>query len=597
MEPPPRPTSMKPEQLKFTPRKPVEWFSPPILARAGAKVVLSSTLGDYLDKREMQLSLPDGVVESPAGADEVWVDFVSDTGDGFDATYTVAWCTAQRTIHPDGLDEDGGLPRADFVVFGGDEVYPYASPKEYEDRFVGPFSAALPWTQASSVGPDPGHPKLLAIPGNHDWYDGLTGFMRVFAQPGWIGGRERAQTRSYFAVNLPGKYWLWGIDIGSDAYVDTAQITYFRAARDMMQAGDRLILCTAKPSWTDCDADPDAYRNLRFVEQQVVNKRDHEGEVETILMISGDKHYYTRHELAGPEEPAKRRMKITAGGGGAFLSATHRLDQTVHVPKPVVDPAARRRGEEPKDPFVLRERYPSKLRSSRLTWRALLLGRYNPVFLAVPAVLNLLLFAANSSGLRTDGETLDEIAQDWSYWELMFGDFRGPATIIILLVLWAFLGAFYKVPKPARGARVWIPRVFVGFAHTIAQVLAHALVAWLAIRIVDVSGIWFGILVHLLVTVFGGLLGSVVFGLYLLIALNGFGRHDTEAFSAFRYEGYKNFLRMRISDAGVTVYAIGIDEVCHKWATDPTATDVEASHIRPETEIGMRLIEPPIELA
>ena len=76
-----------------------------------------------------------------------------------------------------------------------------------------------------------GAPSMLAIPGNHDWYDGLTGFMRVFGQQAWIGGRQTVQTRSYFAAALPGRWWLWGIDIQSDAYLDSAQIRYFQRRR------------------------------------------------------------------------------------------------------------------------------------------------------------------------------------------------------------------------------------------------------------------------------------------------------------------------------------------------------------------------------
>ena len=104
-----------------------------------------------------------------------------------------------------------------------------AQPAEYENRFLGPFKAALPWTDAD-------HPVMYAIPGNHDWYDGLTGFMRVFGQETWVGGRQTKQRRSYFAIGLPHRHWLWGIDIQNDAYVDSAQIAYFRRAGDVDEA-------------------------------------------------------------------------------------------------------------------------------------------------------------------------------------------------------------------------------------------------------------------------------------------------------------------------------------------------------------------------
>lgn len=171
--------------LGFPKRRPVGWFSPPTLARATAKVLLSAAFGEYLDKRELQHSLNEGLVASEKEADDLWLDFVSDTGDGFNPTYSVAWCVSQPTITP--LDSDVALPRGHYLIFGGDEVYPYATPKEYDERFRGPYTAALPWTAPDPNRPHASCPRVLAIPGNHDWYDGLTGFMRMFAQPGWIG--------------------------------------------------------------------------------------------------------------------------------------------------------------------------------------------------------------------------------------------------------------------------------------------------------------------------------------------------------------------------------------------------------------------------
>ena len=68
-----------------------------------------------------------------------------------------------------------------------------------------------------------------------------------------------------------------------------------------MEPGDRLILCSAKPSWTDVD-DPDAYRNLEFVERQLVAKG-----VDTVLMISGDKHHYAHYTNIDDEGQSARQ--------------------------------------------------------------------------------------------------------------------------------------------------------------------------------------------------------------------------------------------------------------------------------------------------
>ena len=124
-------------------------------------------------------------------------------------------------------------------------------------------------------------------------------------------------------------HWLWGIDIQSDSYVDAAQLSYFEIAANRMAADDRLIICTGKPSWIDVGDDPDAYRNLKKIESLVPKT------VRVVLMLSGDSHRYARYEAEQPDANGSHRMKITAGGGGAFLSATHNLDDHVRVPRRV----------------------------------------------------------------------------------------------------------------------------------------------------------------------------------------------------------------------------------------------------------------------
>jgi hypothetical protein len=66
--------------------------------------------------------------------------------------------------------------------------------------------------------------------------------------------------------------------------------------------------------------------------------------------------------------------------------------------------------------------------------------------------------------------------------------------------------------------------------------------------------------------VVSGFGGSWLIGLYLLISLQIFGRHDQHAFSSLRVQDYKGWLRMRIDAAGaLTVYAVGIDRVPRRW--------------------------------
>ena len=183
--PPDRPESFTPDELRFTPQRATRWFSPGVLTQSGLKAGVTSVFGSFLDKRELQSSRPRTVGELYRDADELWFDYVADTGDGFEATATVAHHVAQPLLAVEGLDDP--VPRGQLLVLGGDEVYPAASTEGYENRLEGPWRAALPWTPPLDPD-DPAHPRLYAVPGNHDWYDGLTGFLRMFGQDRWIGG-------------------------------------------------------------------------------------------------------------------------------------------------------------------------------------------------------------------------------------------------------------------------------------------------------------------------------------------------------------------------------------------------------------------------
>jgi hypothetical protein len=94
----------------------------------------------------------------------------------------------------------------------------------------------------------------------------------------------------------------------------------------------------------------------------------------------------------------------------------------------------------------------------------------------------------------------------------------------------------------------------------------------------------------------GAVIGSPTFGAYLFTTFTTLGCHETEAFSSYRFENRKNFLRTKVTVDGITVYPIGIDKLCHDWDLD-TGTDPETSHLKPRTgPIPVRLIDGPLLL-
>ncbi|MBJ7328507.1 MAG: metallophosphoesterase, partial [Solirubrobacteraceae bacterium] len=157
--------------LGFVREGPTRWLDPGLLIRSGIQSVVSSAFGRFADRREMQAKVDQPVYEAHTDRDEMWLDFLADTGDGFPATMTMAWLLAQEELEIEGER----LPRADMLLLGGDLVYPAADREAYENRFVGPFAGALPELVENA-------PRMFAIPGNHDWYDGLVAFTRRFCQ-------------------------------------------------------------------------------------------------------------------------------------------------------------------------------------------------------------------------------------------------------------------------------------------------------------------------------------------------------------------------------------------------------------------------------
>jgi hypothetical protein len=152
---PHRPKDLSELELGFARQRAVRWLSPSVLVNTGIRALLAAIFGSYSDKRELQAVLP-GMVYWHDEDDELWLDFVADLGDGFDATYSIASLLAAPSV-----DVGLQLPRGRLLILGGDEVYPTASARNYEDRTKGPYRAALP--ERPIYGP-----TMFALPGNHD---------------------------------------------------------------------------------------------------------------------------------------------------------------------------------------------------------------------------------------------------------------------------------------------------------------------------------------------------------------------------------------------------------------------------------------------
>jgi len=556
-----------------------DWFSPALLIRTALRQVASTLFATYSDKRTLLAAVNDATpfVTEWSSQDRITVDYVADLGDGWDSTYSVAWGLAQPELTVD----DGMTPlaRGEILVMGGDQVYPYASSDEYKNRLARPYQAALPCSDESTA------PTVFAIPGNHDWYDGLSSFMRYFGQQRWFAGWRTRQTRSYWAVQLPHRWWLWGIDSQLDAYIDHAQIRYFReTAETHMQPGDRVILCVAEPSWIFANnGDATLHRNLSFVENEIINK--HGGHL--ALTVSGDLHHYAHYTERAPDA-GKARHKVTCGGGGAFSHGTHHLPDELDL------------GDDEEIYDSTGEYLPSASDSRAMLWRNLLMPLRHPLFAAVIGgfylvyawVLNRTLLLPELSAIPFAIENVEKIPS--LFIKSTFTSLLAVAFLLLLVMSGAmFAQPDWKSCPGRKPIRKWLGGIVHSVLHLVVLLGSLWYIAtesWITIPPDPPewgSAVYFSLAIGLS----GALIGGVVFGLYLILSNLLFGFHRTEAFSAVADKDHKSFLRIQIGADGATVYAIGMNRSGSKWQWSSDKAN-GASWISPrDGELHFRLIE------
>src|SRR5690606_8370593 len=138
------------------------------------KTVVSGIFGNFADRREMQAALDSGLKpHDVTEKDEIWIDFIADLGDGFNATYSMAHLLSQEHL----IVSDEKIQRGDILMIGGDKGYPTPELEEYITRLRDPYHAAFPLNKEETS-----RPLLFDLPGNLDWYDGLSNFLRLFTQ-------------------------------------------------------------------------------------------------------------------------------------------------------------------------------------------------------------------------------------------------------------------------------------------------------------------------------------------------------------------------------------------------------------------------------
>src|SRR5262245_15783047 len=577
------------EELAKYPRM-TSWFRPDVVAKLLWRVIVSDLFGQYADRRLIVAALDTvsdqelveraqqfmpgkGYAEvctldpDPDGA--VWIDFVADLGDGFDATYAIASLLSQET-----LTVGGHLThRGQILVMGGDEVYPNASRQTYQRQLRDPYDWAFPDPHPRS----PKGPPVYAIPGNHDWYDGFVLFLALFSRKEHLhlGGWRSHQRRSYFALQLTDKWWIWGIDAQLYSDVDQPQKDYFLAIARGMPDDANIILCGPEPGWLYTHKLGST--SLGVIDEVAWIAHARNKGLKIPLVLAGDTHHYSRY--TGDDGVTQF---ITSGGGGAFLHPTHQLGRIIDL-------------DRAKD---------------GISW---LDGRVKKLAIGIDPH-----GSEGATGKEACYPTRDESVS------MLTGNFRFVASnpgfaLLFGLVYWllgllavhlwwdgfyvtllCFFVGFWTYTKRQEGAS------FKVFALSMGNAVIHcAAVLFVAFFFTHANAIYLDaahwprlsfLLFAAEMIIGGGLLAGALFGLYLYASSHWWNQNHNDAFSAMRLDSHRHFLRMRIKDDAVTIYPIGLDRVPRRnaWrlnverAGSPPPTYVPVSPLVP------RLIEGPI---
>ncbi|MCB1986438.1 MAG: metallophosphoesterase [Burkholderiales bacterium] len=615
---PQTPQEDKPETLGFEKQKMVAWFRPGILFDSAVKAILADTFGKYADNRQIQAAskLDDPPYVDLSENNEIWFDYIADLGDGWDSTYTMARLLAEERL--DVAEKDGKTryltQRGRFLIMGGDQVYPTASKDEYANRLIAPYRSALPWVS------DRKNPLLFAIPGNHDWYDGLVSFSRLFHHKRWIGGWQTKQTRSYFAIKLPHDWWVWGIDIQLGAEVDIAQIEYFKdIARNRMRNGSKVILCSAEPSWVYAELKgSNAYDNMAYFEKRVIEDLDQNYRHDFIVGLSGDLHAYARYT----DEAGTGRQRFIAGGGGAYLYPTHDLPDKLNIPQMTDSPPVITTenyhigktgipsGSDHKGDSEREAVFPERTQSRAIADNCLLFPFKNIRFCLLAGGMYFLIawildsvsrsmgagliHDLKANGLTGNGQLLPLDAIFWATGWTAQVIANSPGVFLLLFAVLAGLIVFadsgrYGFRRRSLSAssrqsvnvvdktQAAITRTVLGGLHFTLHSVSFVFTVLLAIHFHEWSSAigYIGFIAAMIVI--GGFFGGAIMGIYLWLSNSLIGAHSNEVFSSQSIPDYKNFLRLQIDKTGqLTIYPVGVEKVCKKWQLNKTAANGEA---------------------
>lgn len=199
-----------------------------------------------------------------------------------------------------------------FTVIASDVVYPSGRSADYREKFYVPFRGY--------------RGDIYAVPGNHDWYDGLVGFMIHFCENAFhrtdtsrptieadklaelrrIRCNQRFQPNMYFYVDTP-QVRIVCVDTGIRGRIDAAQEEWLQR---VSAAKKPKVLISGKPIYVDGEFNA-KLSNLN----RIVNEGGYS------LVIAGDTHNFQEYRLRVTTNGKERFVWHLVNGGAGRFSA------------------------------------------------------------------------------------------------------------------------------------------------------------------------------------------------------------------------------------------------------------------------------------
>jgi hypothetical protein len=475
---------------------------------------------------------------------DLWVDFIADTGDDAGVSRATARLlfAAYEVPDPDHPGQFLVAPRGEILLFGGDTAYPVATAQEITNRVLVPFNQVL------ETLPEDERPRvLLGIPGNHDWYDGLDGFARMFrrraetdqdVRPSIVGvsplmlqhyaewarefvrggkiekphalviaGYTPVQNASYFALRLTPGIDLLAVD--RQLRTPDSRQRHFLVERYQENPDLSTMVLLPDPVYRFGSPSKSGTAMVESIRLDL-GARDH-------FVLTGDVHHYQRVEQG-------RLLHVIAGGGGAFLHPA-RL-----APGGLPHLAQWPQGAECRR--LLRQ----------VPWK-IARGRSG----VLPHLVLLALFApAVMFGLR--------------FYDRLGLIVSAPVSVtLVLTTIYALIGG-------ARRRKSVLPLAFVSALITALLPLG---VSFALRKLVLEQDLSLSVTSVACITLAASvILGAFVFGAYLAL-LTALGFEHTQAFTALDHPGFKHFVRLRVraDGKGIDGYCLGLTDPLREGET------------------------------